>query len=165
MFTQLKPLLAKNSSLNLTLTEAEDGQITVLVVPKPKLTKDAETLKTPLLLTGTSEELDEQFPGLVSEYVTAQASLAEQLETTTAILDAAKKESQKKATKAVVSNAKPETKGTETTPAAKAAGGEDEPEDDDNADDATSQNVGDAQATSTTATAEPAVPAPDNLWA
>ena len=55
----------------------------------------------PPVLTGTAEELDEQFVGLLKSYAEEHKSLAEQLEATRSILEAAKKDANKKAEKAI----------------------------------------------------------------
>ena len=59
--------------------------------------KDAEALAIPLVLTGTAEELDAQFVNLLRSFADEHQSLAEQLEATRNILEAAKKDASKKA--------------------------------------------------------------------
>jgi PRTRC genetic system protein E len=71
------------------------------VRPTPKDAKDAEALAIPLVLTGTAEELDAQFVGLLQSYAEEHQSLAEQLEATRNILEAAKKDASKKAEGAI----------------------------------------------------------------
>ena len=112
MFTALKTLLAQVVSLAVSMVANEDGTITVTVIPKAKQPGDANaSLNTPLVLTGTAEELDAEFVNLLASYTSKRVSLAEQLEATEAILEAAKKDSAAKATKAVAKGAaKPDAK-------------------------------------------------------
>ena len=95
MFQSLRNIVAK-SSISLSLTGNEDDTITVVVVPKGD-----GALAQPLVLTATAAELDEKFAEVVSSYGAARKSLADQVEATNAVLDAAKKESASKAVKAV----------------------------------------------------------------
>lgn len=128
MFTQLSVLLKECASVSLILTMNKDGTLSVTVLPKPKATgEEAAALATPLTLTATPSELDEGFVQILMEYVGKHESLAEQLSNTTAILDAAKTESQKKATTAL---SKP-SKSTPTKPSVSADedGGEELDED------------------------------------
>jgi PRTRC genetic system protein E len=83
------------------LVVGREGTITVTVRPTPKDAKDAEALAIPLVLTGTAEELDAQFVGLLRSYAEEHQSLAEQLEATRNILEAAKKDASKKAEGAI----------------------------------------------------------------
>ncbi len=96
-FQELKSLLDGCAALAVTLSSARDGLITVTVRPTPKDAKDAEVLAIPLVLTGTAEELDAQFVGLLRSFADEHQSLAEQLEATRNILEAAKKDASKKA--------------------------------------------------------------------
>ena len=105
-FQSLAELLSHTNGITLWLCPAPNGEITVAVKPMPKQGDDA-TLSTPLTLTGTPAELDEQFAAHLQSFSTARQSLAEQLETTKAVLEAAKKDSQSKATKAVTGKSKP----------------------------------------------------------
>jgi PRTRC genetic system protein E len=93
-FQELKSLLDGCAALAVTLSSAREGLITVTVRPTPK---DAEALVIPLVLTGTAEELDAQFVGLLRSFADEHQSLAEQLEATRNILEAAKKDASKKA--------------------------------------------------------------------
>lgn len=100
-FQELKSLLEGCAALAVTLSSGRDGAITVTVRPTPKDAKDAEALAIPLVLTGTAEELDAQFVGLLRSYAEEHKSLAEQLEATRSILEAAKKDAGKKAEGAI----------------------------------------------------------------
>ena len=108
-FKSMQTLLTQVVSLSTSMVENEDKTITVTVIPKAKKEGEANaSLNTPLVLTGTAEELDAEFANLLASYTGKRSSLAEQLEATEAVLEAAKKEATKKATKAVTSKpAKP----------------------------------------------------------
>ena len=132
MFTQLKPLL-NSASLTIHLAANNDGTLSVTILPKSKQTgEDAAALNTPLSITATADELDANFAQVLSDYVNAHQSLAEQLENTTSILDAAKAEAQKKATTAISkASTKPETPKVTKAAATPSDDGEEEPEDGD----------------------------------
>ena len=100
-FQELKSLLNGCAALAVTLSSGREGAITVTVRPTPKDAKDAEALAIPLVLTGTAEELDAQFVDLLQSYAEEHQSLAEQLEATRNILEAAKKDASKKAEGAI----------------------------------------------------------------
>ncbi|MGC2551930.1 MAG: PRTRC system protein E, partial [Candidatus Sulfotelmatobacter sp.] len=64
MFQELMPLLAQRILL-LTLSRVSDEQISVNIIPKPLKSDpqdDGSALTTPLRVTGTPKELDEQLP-------------------------------------------------------------------------------------------------------
>ena len=94
MFKTLSGLATCVAALTVTITAAE-GKLTVIVLPKPKTA--GEGLQTPLVLTGTPEELDAEFGELVAKYSSQYRSLADQCESTVAVLEAAKKASAAKA--------------------------------------------------------------------
>ena len=151
MFTALKSLLATVASLSVSLVLNADGTITVTVLPKGK--KEGENaLNTPLSLTGTAEELDAEFAETLAKYNGTRLSLAEQLEATNAILEAAKQEASKKATTAVKKGSKA------STPASPAASGDND-EDDENPEDSS----GDSSTPPASTAASEAKPA-DNIW-
>ena len=100
-FQELKSLLEGCAALAVTLSSGREGTITVTVRPTLKDAKDAEALAIPLVLTGSAEELDAQFVGLLQGYAEERQSLAEQLEATRNILEAAKKDASKKAEGAI----------------------------------------------------------------
>lgn len=111
MFTQLQALLKNCTNVTVILASNKDDTLSVTVLPKSKDTGDAAaTLSTPLCLTATAAELDAEFANVLGSYVNKHQSLAEQLENTSAILEAAKSESQKKATTAISKAAKPADK-------------------------------------------------------
>lgn len=102
MFVALKPLLAAGAGITAAIVGEPDGRIRVTVIPKSTHTGDgAIALNTPLQLTGTAEELDAEFAPLLTRYTEKHLGLAEQMESTAAILDAAKKASADKAGKAL----------------------------------------------------------------
>lgn len=99
-FQSLNSLLQNVSAITVTMTPATDGDITITVIPTAK--KDAEkALATPIQLTGSPEELDAEFAALISRTATTRKSLAEQLDATEAVLEAARKDASSNATKAV----------------------------------------------------------------
>ena len=71
MFQELMPLLEQRILL-LTLSRESDEQISVNVIPRP-LKSDQQTdgvaLTTPLSVTGTPKELDEQLSRHLVEFV------------------------------------------------------------------------------------------------
>lgn len=155
MFQQLHQLAQSCSSLTLLITAGSTTEMTITIIPKSDKDNDEGALATPLQLTATPQELEEGFVGALTSYTDSRGSLAEQVEATKTILESAKKESEKKATKVI---AKPAAKGKEV----KAAdpGGDDDDHTDDEAtssDAATSSTDSDNQ--STTAGA-----GTDNLW-
>lgn len=137
LFKALAGYPAGNAAVILSITDAKDGKICVTVMPKPrqKTEGDGAALATPLVLTGTPAELDQHFESLVGGHVSAQQSLAEQLEATVAVLAAAKQAAGSKAATAVGTSAPParssspdgedegesgDTNGTAAAPAATA---------------------------------------------
>ncbi len=145
MFVQLKSLIDSCVSVSIILTGGKDGLVNVAVIPKVENGKDA-ALATPLALSGTLEELDEQFAGLCTSFVNKRLSLAEQLEATTTILEAAKQESAKKAVKGKAK--------TSTSSAAACCVADDDGDDDDDVS---------AEVSTTSTPATPAAPM-DDLW-
>lgn len=57
-FTELEPFLATCSSLSITMKKADDGKISLAVLP---VYKDNKTLLPPVIMTGTAQQLDEGF--------------------------------------------------------------------------------------------------------
>ena len=152
-FKSIQTLLAQVVSLAISMVANEDGTITVTVMPKAKKEGEANaSLNTPLVLTGTAEELDAEFVNLFASFTSKRGSLAEQLEATESVLEAAKKESASKATKAV---AKVAAAGKPAkTPAAKSSAKSSDDDGDDEGE------GGDQEASDQSA--KPAEPA--NLW-
>jgi len=131
-FKSLQPILKGCISLSVILAAGEGDMLTITVLPKPKASgEDAAVLSTPLSLTGTIAELDEKFAEIIGKYDAARIDLEEQLETTTAVLDAAKKASSSKATSALKktsqkSDAQASASGSSSS---KSASGDDETDD------------------------------------
>jgi len=106
MFQELMPLLAQRM-LILTLSRVSDEAIRVNVIPKPLKSgqqDDENGLTTPLAVTGTPKELDEQLPRQLMEFVETHLGLSstlinakEQIEAAAkAARDAAKKSTNSK---------------------------------------------------------------------
>jgi len=153
MFKQLECLLKNCASINMILAANKDGTLSVTVLPKPKQSGDETlSLSTPLSLTATAEELDAEFATLLGNYVGSHQSLAEQLENTNAILEAAKKESQKKATSTI---SKASTKAAPDKEGEATSGDGNDEVDEDGDSDTGSQDVSSSGAQATE---------PKNLW-
>lgn len=103
MFQALFPLL-QQGQVTLVLNANADGTITAMVSQKAE-----GALATPLTLTATPDELDADFATVVGTFGQQRKSLAEQLEATNAILQAAEKASANKATKALSNPGKAST--------------------------------------------------------
>jgi PRTRC genetic system protein E len=91
MFQELMPLLAQRILL-LTLSRVSDEQICVNVIPKsPKSDQqdDDAALTTPLSVTGTPKELDEQLPGQLVEFVETHLGLSSTLKSAKEQMEAA----------------------------------------------------------------------------
>jgi PRTRC genetic system protein E len=102
MFKELAQLLGSKQdagSLNILITTTADGQLSVTVLSVQQSAKTNPVLSRPLTLVATPEELDSQFAEVISTYGQRRASLVEQLEAETTILQNAEKESADKATK------------------------------------------------------------------
>ena len=118
--TMFEELYALATSATLTLTISADdktGRMTINVIPKPKKDADEPALSTPLSLTATPAEFDEQFVSTLKDYREARQSLMEQAEATREVLEAAKAASSKKAVEAVTKAAKPAVSATPKTAA------------------------------------------------
>ena len=105
MFQELMPLLAQRILL-LTLSRVSDEQISVNIVPKPLKSNqqdDGAALTTPLAVTGSPKELDEQLPGQLVEFVETHLGLSSTLKSAKEQMEAAAKaarEAAKKSTNA-----------------------------------------------------------------
>jgi PRTRC genetic system protein E len=103
MFQELMPLLSQRV-LILTLSRVTDEQIRVNVIPKPMKSEhqsDDSALTTPLAVTGTPKELDEQLPKQLVEFVETHLGLSSTLNNAKEQMQAAAKaarESAKKST-------------------------------------------------------------------
>lgn len=101
IFSNLLPLL-QSTDLTLKLSASGDD-ITVVVVPKVKDIGSA--LATPLSLTATAAELDAGFTNIVAQYAGSRSSLAEQLEASKLVMEAAGKTAVENASKKAAENA------------------------------------------------------------
>ena len=100
MFQELFSLAA-GASLTLTLSaDAKTGRMTINVIPGPYKDGDEPALAKALSLTATPQEFDEGFVAALRGYREARQSLAEQVEATREVLEAAKLASVRKATDA-----------------------------------------------------------------
>lgn len=160
MFTQLALLLQNCTSLQVIMAANPDGTLSVTVLPKGKAGDKEAALNTPLSLTATPEDLDAGFVSALSGFVVSHQSLAEQISNTEAILEAAKAESQKKATAAISKSSKATQKAT---PAA-ASVSESEPEDDENTGGGDPESDNDTASSDKSETTAPATSAADSLW-
>ena len=93
MFQELMPLLAQRILL-LTLSRVSDDQISVNVIPKPLKADqrdDDAALTTPLAITGTAKELDEELPSQLVEFVEIHLGLSSTLKSAKEQMEAAAK--------------------------------------------------------------------------
>ena len=105
MFEELMPLLAQRM-LILTLSRVSDEEIRVNIIPKPLKSDqrdDDAALTTPLAVTGTPKELDEQLPRHLMEFVEAHLGLSSTLRSAKEQMDAAAKAAREAAKKSTTS--------------------------------------------------------------
>jgi len=112
MFKELAPYLRQRAVL-LTITHLEDDQISVSIIPKKLKDGENTALTTPIKLTGTAEELDEDLPSSIVGFVAAHLQLKNTLERAKAEMDAAGKAAQAEA-RAKKQPAKKETSNGES---------------------------------------------------
>ena len=101
MFQELMPLLAQRVLL-LTLSRVSDERICVNVIPKPLKSDqrdDDAALTTPLGVTGTPKELDEQLPSQLVEFVETHLGLSSTLKSAKEQMDVAAKAAKEAARK------------------------------------------------------------------
>ena len=101
MFQELMPLLAQRILL-LTFSRVSDEKISVNVIPKPLKSEkqdDDAALTTPLSVTGTPKELDEQLPRQLVEFVEAHLGLSSTLKCAKEQIEAAAKAAKEAARK------------------------------------------------------------------
>jgi PRTRC genetic system protein E len=96
MFKELVPILRSRAVL-MTATALDDDQIRVNVVPKKMKDGDNDALATPLSVTGTAEELDEQLAATLVGFVASHLQMKNALEKAKAEMDAATKTAQAEA--------------------------------------------------------------------
>jgi PRTRC genetic system protein E len=101
MFQELMPFLAQRILL-LTLSRVSDEQISVNIIPK-RLEFDQQdnnaALTTPLSVTGTPKELDEQLPRQLVEFVETHLGLSSTLKSAKEQMEAAAKAAREAARK------------------------------------------------------------------
>lgn len=107
--------LALTTPLVMTISaSAESGNLTLNVIPTPKKSEkagDSElALTQKLSLTASPEEFDASFPQCLTNYTASYKSLVEQVETSTAVLEAAKKAQVDKTSSAAKNAGKPPAK-------------------------------------------------------
>src|SRR5258708_14789860 len=93
MFQELMPLLSQHV-LILTLSRVTEEEVRVNIIPKPLKAdsrNDDAVLTTPLSVTGTAQELDEQLPRQLTEFVEAHLGLSSTLRSAKEQMDAASK--------------------------------------------------------------------------
>jgi len=101
MFQELMPLLAQRILL-LTLSRVSDEQISVNVIPKPLKSDqqdDGAALTTPLSVTGTPKELDEQLSRHLVEFVETHLGLSSTFKSAKEQMEAAAKAAREAARK------------------------------------------------------------------
>ena len=109
MFKELAPYLRQRAVL-LTVTHIEDDQIRVNVIPQKLKDGENAALTTPLTVTGTADELDNDLPATLVNFVSAHLQLRNTLDRAKAEMDAAAKTVQAEArSKAKTTAPKPET--------------------------------------------------------
>ena len=77
-FSQILPLLADRIVV-LIVSKAEDGNLTVSVVPKRMKESENSALLTPMCCTGAPEELDRELPAQVGNFVAGYVRLSNNL--------------------------------------------------------------------------------------
>jgi PRTRC genetic system protein E len=96
MFKELAPLL-RHRAILLTVTQVEDNQFRVNVIPKKVTDSDNDALTTPVSVTGTVEDLDAQLPTTLVNFVSSHLELENTLDRAKAEMDAAGKAAQAEA--------------------------------------------------------------------
>src|ERR1700688_714535 len=116
MFQELMPLL-DHRILLITLSRGSDEQICVNVIPK-SLKSDQQyhdaALTTPLSVTGTPKELDEQLPRQLVEFVEAHLGLSSTLKSVKDQMEAAAKSAREAARKPANSKSRSGSSGNPT---------------------------------------------------
>lgn len=97
MFKELAPYLRQRAVL-LTVTHLEEDQIRVNVIPQKIKDGENSASTTPLSVTGTAEELDQELPSSLVSFVSAHLRLKNTLENAQAEMDAAAKAAKAEAT-------------------------------------------------------------------
>jgi PRTRC genetic system protein E len=114
MFRELAPYLRQRAVL-LTVTHIEDDQIRVNVIPQKLKDGENAALTTPLTVTGTADELDNDLPATLVNFVSAHLQLRNTLDRAKAEMDAAAKTAQAETRSKAKTTAKKEPPKSETT--------------------------------------------------
>jgi len=116
MFQELMPLLTQRI-LFLTLSRVSDDEICVNIIPKSVKSDqdDDAALTTPLSITGTPKELDEQLPLQLTEFVETHLGLSSTLRSAKEQMEAAAKAARAAAKKSTTSKSHNES-GRNPTP-------------------------------------------------
>ena len=96
MFKELVPYL-RHRAVMMTVTHLAEDQIRVNVIPKKLEEGENEALTTPVSITGTAEELDQDLPSTLVSFVSAHLQLKNSLEKAKAEMGAATKTAQAEA--------------------------------------------------------------------
>jgi PRTRC genetic system protein E len=134
MFQELMPLLVQRT-LIVTLSRVSDEQISVNIIPKPlkfdQQNNDGAALTTPLSVTGTPKELDEQLPRQLVEFVETHLELSSTLKSAKQQMEAAAKAAREAAEKSTSSKSHggSSKSAARTTQVPKEAGAKESPDD------------------------------------
>jgi PRTRC genetic system protein E len=90
MFKELAPLLRHRAVL-FTVTQVENDQFWVNVIPKKVADGDNDALTTPVSVTGTVEDLDRELPQTLLHFVSSHLELKNTLERAKAEMEEASK--------------------------------------------------------------------------
>ena len=123
MFQELVPLVKASDKVVITLSMKGDD-MTVVVAPTVSKPDDA-ALVAPIALTATPAELDAEFANAIGGVTQARQGLAEQVESTKAVIQAATAAQSNKATKALATSNRANPK----LPAPKSKGMDDDDDD------------------------------------
>jgi PRTRC genetic system protein E len=98
MFKELAPYLRQRAVL-FTVTHLENENIRVNIVPQKLKDGENAALTTPLTVTGTADELDQELPATVINFVSTHLELKNTLDRAKAEMDEAAKAAQAEARK------------------------------------------------------------------
>jgi PRTRC genetic system protein E len=98
MFKELAPLLRHRAVL-FTVTQVENDQFRVNVIPKKVADGDNDALTTPVSVTGTVEDLDRELPQTLLHFVSSHLELKNTLERAKAEMEEASKAAKAEARK------------------------------------------------------------------
>ncbi len=118
MFKELGPLLRQRTVV-MILTRLEDETIRVNVIPRKLNESENDALTTPLSVAGTAEDLDNQLPAALVQFIGAHLELKNTLESAKEQMAAAAKAAKAEArSKAQSKTAPAKTESTHTEPVA-----------------------------------------------